>query len=111
MLIFFAAEAVLNEANVEPYLPSGWTEQETEVLSHLVGVYGPANWNIIAAGVNSKSETQVRLCRIIYSRDHISSYAFTLLLAISNEETRTKYENKIRIQIDRSARFYLRVTY
>lgn len=59
---FFArpAEAVLTEANVEPYLPDAWTEQETGVLEHLVGIYGPTHWSTIAAGVATKSETQVQ---------------------------------------------------
>lgn len=57
------AEAVLNEGNVEPYLPHEWSEQEAEVLAHLVGMYGPTNWGIIAAGVATKSETQVRKWR------------------------------------------------
>lgn len=55
-----AAEAVLSEGNVEPYLPNAWTEEEASVLAHLVGLYGPTNWGIIAAGVATKSETQVR---------------------------------------------------
>lgn len=55
-----AAEAVLSEANVEPYLPNAWTEEETSVLSHLVGMYGATHWAIISAGVDTKSETQVR---------------------------------------------------
>ncbi|CAN0214341.1 unnamed protein product, partial [Laminaria digitata] len=54
-------EAVLTEANVEPYLPKNWTEQETSVLAHLVGMYGPTNWPIISAGVKTKSETQCML--------------------------------------------------
>lgn len=63
------AEAVLTEANVEPYLPEAWTEQETGVLEHLVGIYGPTHWSTIAAGVATKSETQVQ-CEI--SRHHLS---------------------------------------
>ncbi|CAM9618355.1 unnamed protein product, partial [Hapterophycus canaliculatus] len=55
------AEAVLNEGNVEPYLPHEWTEQEANVLAHLVGMYGATNWGIIAAGVATKSETQCML--------------------------------------------------
>lgn len=55
-----SAEAVLSEGNVEPYLPNAWTEEEASVLAHLVGLYGPTNWGIIAAGVATKSETQVR---------------------------------------------------
>jgi len=55
-----SAEAVLSEGNVEPYLPNEWTEEEASVLAHLVGLYGPTNWAIIAAGVATKSETQVR---------------------------------------------------
>lgn len=54
-----SAEAVLSEGNVEPYLPNEWTEEEAGVLAHLVGLYGPTNWAIIAAGVATKSETQV----------------------------------------------------
>lgn len=59
-LIERSAEAVLSEGNVEPYLPNEWTEEEASVLAHLVGLYGPTNWAIIAAGVATKSETQVR---------------------------------------------------
>ncbi|CAM9775779.1 unnamed protein product, partial [Ectocarpus sp. 12 AP-2014] len=55
------AEAVLNEGNVEPYLPQEWTEQEASVLAHLVGMYGPTNWGIISAGVATKTETQCML--------------------------------------------------
>lgn len=51
---------MLNEGNVEPYLPQEWTEQEASVLAHLVGMYGPTNWGIISAGVATKTETQVR---------------------------------------------------
>lgn len=51
---------MLSEGNVEPYLPNAWTEEEASVLAHLVGLYGPTNWSIIAAGVATKSETQVK---------------------------------------------------
>lgn len=51
---------MLSEANVEPYLPNAWTEEETSVLAHLVGMYGATHWAIISAGVDTKSETQVR---------------------------------------------------
>lgn len=58
-------EAVLTEANVEPYLPKDWSEQETQVLAHLVGMYGPTNWPIISAGVKTKSETQVKRSALV----------------------------------------------
>lgn len=60
MTLALPAEAVLSEANVEPYLPNAWSEEETGVLAHLVRIYGPTHWGTIAAGVATKSETQVR---------------------------------------------------